>query len=117
MHNLITFSIVFTYKIRGGRALLYIPNFYNFVFAWKNIPKIRNLQVGLRVVSRGDIFCKKKLGHNDPPPIIRLRMNNNICRYGHDNIHQLLQVPDQQSSIEAAKKEQAKNVSLILRFL
>ena len=38
------------------------------------MPKIRNLQVGLRVWSRGEIFSKKMnkkwRAHKPPPPII-----------------------------------------------
>ena len=43
---------------------LYSKTFYTLNFSrkknvWENIPKIRNLQVGLRVWSGGEIFSKK----------------------------------------------------------
>ena len=37
----------------------YILNFQKKKKSWKSIPKIRNLQVGLRVWSGGEIFGKK----------------------------------------------------------
>ena len=37
----------------------YILNFPRKKNAWQNIPKIRNLQVGLRVWSGGEILSKK----------------------------------------------------------
>ena len=37
----------------------YILNFQDFFFAWLNIARIRNLQVGLRVRSSRECFSKK----------------------------------------------------------
>ena len=80
VHNLITFSIVCTKKfffffrskifMNLYSKTFYILNFRKKKNSWKSIPKIRNLQVGLRVWSGGEIFSKKinkNRGHIKPP--------------------------------------------------